>query len=47
MLSILLEQVTAQDIPVNIRHLHRLFAGYTLTDKVVRSGSCAWPHHYI
>lgn len=33
------EQVTAQDIPVNIRHLHRLFAGYTLTDKVVQEAA--------
>ncbi len=29
------EQVTAQDVPVNVRHLHRLYAGFTLTDKVV------------
>jgi trimethylamine--corrinoid protein Co-methyltransferase len=29
------EQVTPQDISVNIRHLHRLYAGFTLTDKVV------------
>lgn len=29
------EQVTAQDVPVNVRHLHRVRAGLTLTDKVV------------
>jgi len=33
------EQVTAQDIPVNVRHLHRLYAGHTLTDKVVKEGA--------
>lgn len=29
------EQVAPQDIPVNIRHLHRLFAALTLSDKAV------------
>ncbi|MDA0242694.1 MAG: trimethylamine methyltransferase family protein [Chloroflexi bacterium] len=29
------EQVTPQDVPVNVRHLHRLMAGLTLSDKVV------------
>jgi trimethylamine--corrinoid protein Co-methyltransferase len=29
------EQVTPQDVPVATRHLHRLYAGFTLTDKVV------------
>ena len=33
------EQVTAQDVPVNIRHLHRVRAGLTLTDKVVMEGA--------
>lgn len=33
------EQVTAQDVAVNIRHLHRLYAGFTLTDKVVMEGA--------
>jgi trimethylamine--corrinoid protein Co-methyltransferase len=33
------EQVTAQDIPVNLRHLHRVRAGLTLTDKVVMEGA--------
>ena len=29
------EQVTAQDVPVNVRHLHRVRAAFRLTDKVV------------
>lgn len=29
------EQVAPQDIPSNIRHLHRLYAGLTLSDKAV------------
>lgn len=29
------EQVTPQDIPVSTRHLHRLYAGLTLSDKAV------------
>lgn len=29
------EQVTPQDVPINVRHLHRLHAGLTLTDKPV------------
>ncbi len=29
------EQVTPQDIPVSARHLHRLYAGLTLSDKLV------------
>jgi trimethylamine---corrinoid protein Co-methyltransferase len=29
------EQVTPQDTPVASRHLHRLYAGFTLTDKVM------------
>ena len=33
------EQVTPQDIPVNTRHLHRVYAGFTLTDKVVMEGA--------
>jgi trimethylamine--corrinoid protein Co-methyltransferase len=33
------EQVTAQDIPVNVRHLYRVRAGLTLTDKVVMEGA--------
>jgi trimethylamine--corrinoid protein Co-methyltransferase len=33
------EQVTAQDVPVNVRHLHRVRAGLTLTDKVVMEGA--------
>lgn len=33
------EQVTAQDVPVNIRHLRRVRAGLTLTDKVVMEGA--------
>ncbi|MEM7128127.1 MAG: trimethylamine methyltransferase family protein [Chloroflexota bacterium] len=33
------EQVTAQDIPINQRHLQRLFAGYTLSDKVVKEAA--------
>jgi trimethylamine--corrinoid protein Co-methyltransferase len=33
------EQVTAQDVAVNIRHLHRVRAGLTLTDKVVMEGA--------
>ena len=33
------EQVTAQDVPVSIRHLHRVRAGLTLTDKVVMEGA--------
>jgi trimethylamine--corrinoid protein Co-methyltransferase len=33
------EQVTAQDVPVNFRHLHRVRAGLTLTDKVVMEGA--------
>ncbi len=33
------EQVTAQDVPVNARHLHRVRAGLTLTDKVVMEGA--------
>ena len=33
------EQVTTQDVPVNVRHLHRVRAGLTLTDKVVMEGA--------
>jgi trimethylamine--corrinoid protein Co-methyltransferase len=33
------EQVTAQDVPVNVRHLHRVRAGLVLTDKVVMEGA--------
>lgn len=33
------EQVTAQDVAVNVRHLHRVRAGLTLTDKVVMEGA--------
>ncbi len=33
------EQVTAQDVPVHARHLHRVRAGLTLTDKVVMEGA--------
>lgn len=33
------EQVTPQDVPVNFRHLHRVRAGLTLTDKVVMEGA--------
>jgi trimethylamine--corrinoid protein Co-methyltransferase len=33
------EQVTAQDVPVSARHLHRVRAGLTLTDKVVMEGA--------
>lgn len=33
------EQVTAQDVPVNVRHLHRVRSGLTLTDKVVLEGA--------
>lgn len=33
------EQVTAQDVPIHIRHLHRVRAGLTLTDKVVMEGA--------
>jgi trimethylamine--corrinoid protein Co-methyltransferase len=33
------EQVTAQDVPVNVRHLHRVRAGLTLTDKVIMEGA--------
>ena len=33
------EQVTAQDVPINTRHLHRVRAGLTLTDKVVMEGA--------
>jgi trimethylamine--corrinoid protein Co-methyltransferase len=33
------EQVTAQDVPINVRHLHRVRAGLTLTDKVVMEGA--------
>ncbi|MFO7662698.1 MAG: trimethylamine methyltransferase family protein [Chloroflexota bacterium] len=33
------EQVTAQDIPVDLRHLHRVRAGFKLTDKVVMEGA--------
>ena len=33
------EQVTAQDVPVNVRHLHRVRAGLTLTNKVVMEGA--------
>jgi trimethylamine---corrinoid protein Co-methyltransferase len=33
------EQVTAQDLPVNVRHLHRVRAGFKLTDKVVMEGA--------
>jgi trimethylamine---corrinoid protein Co-methyltransferase len=33
------EQVTPQDIPVNSRHLHRVRAGFMLTDKVVMEGA--------
>jgi trimethylamine--corrinoid protein Co-methyltransferase len=33
------EQVTAQDIPLNFRHLHRVRAGLALTDKVVMEGA--------
>ncbi len=29
------EQVTPQDVPVSIRHLRRLYAGFTLSDKAV------------
>uniref|UniRef100_UPI0035AE09C2 trimethylamine methyltransferase family protein n=1 Tax=Promineifilum sp. TaxID=2664178 RepID=UPI0035AE09C2 len=29
------EQVTPQDVPVNVRHLHRVRAAFRLTDKVV------------
>ena len=29
------EQVTPQDVPVSIRHLQRLYAGFTLSDKAV------------
>lgn len=29
------EQVSPQDVPASTRHLHRLYAGLTLTDKVV------------
>lgn len=29
------EQVAPQDIPPSVRHLHRLYASFTLTDKVV------------
>ncbi len=33
------EQVTAQDVAVSARHLHRVRAGLTLTDKVVMEGA--------
>ncbi len=33
------EQVTAQDVPLNSRHLHRMRAGLSLTDKVVMEGA--------
>lgn len=33
------EQVTAQNVPINVRHLHRVRAGLTLTDKVVMEGA--------
>ncbi|MGH2521171.1 MAG: trimethylamine methyltransferase family protein [Anaerolineales bacterium] len=29
------EQVTAQEVPISVRHLRRLFAGFTLSDKAV------------
>lgn len=29
------EQVTPQDVPVSVRHLRRLYAGFTLSDKAV------------
>lgn len=32
------EQVAPQDIPPSTRHLHRVYTGYTLTDKVVMDG---------
>lgn len=33
------EQVTAQDVPVSARHLHRVRAGLTLTDKAMMEGA--------
>ena len=33
------EQVTPQDVPIHARHLHRVRAGLTLTDKVVMEGA--------
>ncbi len=33
------EQVTAQDVPVSARHLRRLYASFTLTDKAVMEGA--------